>query len=524
MANKAIVSAEHTGLKLTIYGYCGLDHGRIADLIYQRKIYELKTLEGEYTIVYEIDNHVGIVTSLIGAIQYFYYFDGLTFKHGENIIDIAKASSIKWQWDWESIGDLCELENLTADRTLHESIKRVPPGSYLTFDGKLRISTTNFIDTISQRVTSPLDAIKILNRQTQKWSTANPYISLSGGFDSRVILSSMLHQEIYPNVVTVGTNASSDSQVARAIANKFSLNYNQVQITLDDFLDNAEHISYITNGAKPACHWHTYLYPKKAGVPYNESFFVGTLGEFARNYYCDLGIISFLSASLGDHAKHQFWKQKISRHRTFNSDEEKFLSPLLQKQISREGQNIRAKRNTNLVRGTFLESLTRYYFEQRVPNFYANGIRMYNDTTLWRSPFHCKEWCEVIWNLNNYWKLGSNWHRLAIQRNCVSLLDFPEEKGFFTKKMAPKATPLYWSPYMQRLKYKSYDLSSDWYCSKEIRELLMDSKDELSEFMDPMLCDKLLEQQVSGGNRTRSISFILTLLYFKFTLQKNGLV
>jgi asparagine synthase (glutamine-hydrolysing) len=80
-----------------------------------------------------------------------------------------------------------------------------------------------------------------------------------------------------------------------------------------------------------------------------------------------------------------------------------------------------------------LPGLTRYYFEQRVPNFYANGIKMYMDSSQWRSPFHSRRWIDQIWNLPASWKLGSNWHRFAIAKNMPKLLEFPEENGLVPK-------------------------------------------------------------------------------------------
>jgi hypothetical protein len=40
------------------------------------------------------------------------------------------------------------------------------------------------------------------------------------------------------------------------------------------------------------------------------------------------------------------------------------------------------------------------------------------------------------------WKLGSNWHRRAIDRLCPALLDFPEER--VADHMARQAPSFYW--------------------------------------------------------------------------------
>lgn len=510
-------------INVRIYGYCEFSDGQVEDIIQAGRAETLTDLRGEFTIVYTYkhNTNVGIITSKIGAIQYYYYHDGKIFLHGQNVIDIFRQLHSAWEWDWESVGDLCELENLTESRTLHKNIDRVPPGSTLKFSNGIILRRKSLLDEITVAQSDPVDAIDVFNSETKRWASTYPYLSLSGGFDSRVILSSMLKQDIYPGLVTLGTKESSDIRVATQIAEKFGLNHIKVTLSVNDLLDNGEHIAFITNGTKPACHWHTYLYPRKAGVPAEQSFYVGTLGEFARSYYFDKGFIGLLAEGVASYAQERFWSMKLSRHRTFRETELNHLCDPLREQICQVGVNARAKRNAKLSHGEFLAGGTRYYLEQRVPNFYANGIRMYNDTAQWRSPFHNVEWLNIVWNLSDNWKLGSNWHRLAIQRNFPDLLGFPEEKGFNKQKMLAKAPPLYWLPVMQRVKYNSYDLSQSWYANEPIRSLILDNHFYLDEIVERNLSESILEEHRVHQNRTKTISFFLTILYFKMAMNKR---
>jgi asparagine synthase (glutamine-hydrolysing) len=181
----------------------------------------------------------------------------------------------------------------------------------------------------------------------------------------------------------------------------------------------------------------------------------------------------------------------------------------------------KAKRNASLSSGDFLSGGTRYYLEQRVPNFYANGISMYNSSASWRSPFHNIRWLEKIWNLCDNWKLGSNWHRLAIYRNFPALLEFPEEKGFDTNRMLRKAPPLYWLPIMQKQKYKTYDMSADWFAQPEIQDLIWENNQLIDELIDKKLIRKILDEHVADKTRTRAISFLLTILCFKLSMKRQ---
>ncbi|MEY4353098.1 MAG: hypothetical protein RLZZ609_1339 [Cyanobacteriota bacterium] len=512
------VDLEKLEYKIRIYGYCDKSLQEIGDTIHDKRTDKLRELGGEYTLVYESSEGVVILTSQIGAIHYFYFYDGHKFFHGQHILDIVQAAGISWDWNWESLGDLCELENLTENRTLHPNVSRVPAGTILEFDGNLILRSLKLLELLKITETNAVDAVDVFNSETLKWISNSPYLSLSGGFDSRAILSSMLKQSIYPTLVTLGNNKSSDVRVASQIAKKFCLKHILVELSVDELLENGQRIAYITNGSKPACHWHTYLYPKKALVPKDQSFFVGTLGEFARSYYFDKGFLSLMAEGFPKIMQEKFWMLKLSRHKTFKDSELTYLCDGLRNQINTNGTLLRARRNATLASGGFLSGGTKYYLEQRVPNFYANGIRMYNETGQWRSPFHNLEWLRIIWSLNDNWKLGSNWHRLAIKRNYPALLDFPEEKGLSRRRMLSKAPPLYWTPPAQRMKYDTYDLSKTWYCNNQVQSFILDNHRELEGLIDRQLTEKILKEHKRDQTRTKAISFILTLLYFKLAM------
>ena len=504
---------------LEIIGYCDKTAEQIKEMMEAGKSNKLLDLRGEYTLIYTKSNKTVIISSSIGAMQYCYYYDGNSFCHGRTVIDVIKKLGILWEWDWQTVGDLCELENSTDGRTLHKKVKKVPPGTIITFDSKLTIHSKSFIDTIlTYDSGDPVEAIDIFNEETSFWASKNPYLSLSGGFDSRTILSSMLKQDIYPTLVTLGEEDSSDVHVSRQIAKHFALEHIVVNLDVEELLECGEHIAYITNGTKPAYHWHTYLYPRKAQVPKEETFYVGTLGEFARNYYFDKGLIGILLEGNGKRGQRLFWESKIRRHRTFKDTELPRLNSDFREEVQESGIKRRAMKNTELGNGGVLSGGSRYYLEQRVPNFYANGISMYNDTTQWRSPFHNTEWIKRIWNLSDNWKLGSNWHRLAIKRNLPQLLDFSEEKGFLRDKMLAKAPPFYWLPFMQRMKYKSYDLSEGWYREEKVRSFIMDNKSLLDDFCEHSLIEDIIKEHREGSSRIRAISFFLTMIYFKKAL------
>ena len=513
------MNPSNSDLSIHVIGYCLQDEATLRQLYLQQGVGALANLKGEYTFIITDADSCTIITSPVGAMHYFYTVQNGRFFHGDQINTILLQSGLSWQWNWPALGDLCQLENLTGNATLHPAVHRVPPGSILQFrDGAISLQSTSYIDTISKRPPDPDEAVEALNEAVATWAGPKPYLSLSGGFDSRVILSSMLKQGIKPHLITMGSSEATDVQVARRIAANFGLQHDLIRLQLDDFFAHAPTISAITNGTKTAWHWHTYLYPLKATIPSEASFFVGTLGEFARSYYFDRGKLGNLAAMAPVSALRKFWSLKLDRHPTFEADELTDLAPEFASQLDARGRAQRAEKLTGYCHGQFLPGLTRYYFEQRVPNFYANGIRMYRASSNWRSPFHSRRWIDAIWNLPSSWKLGSNWHRHAIRRNCPELLEFPEENGFDRHRMLPKAPPLYWTPPMRRARYVSYDLSAEWYRDQRLQEFIQDSRNSIADLVEPTLVERILKAHRSGTDRTRSLAFLLTMIHWKLVL------
>lgn len=502
--------------KLRVIGYCGKPEAFLLQSFRNHDLESLKDLGGEYTLIFQGVNKCCIITSPIGAMHYFYTLQGGRIFHGDRVADILKEAKLAWKWNWQALGDLCQLENLTNNATLHPDVHRVPPGSILRFQaGKLDIRSSIYLDSLPNQHADAGEAVSALNEEVVNWAGKNPYLSLSGGFDSRVILSSLLSQGIRPHLITMGSEESSDVKVARRIAKGFGLEHDLIKININDFLTHGSTISSITNGTKTAWHWHTYLYPLKAAIPTSETFFVGTLGEFARSYYFDKGVIGRLANVVAPYSLERFWKLKLTRHPTFQDNELQQLSAEFAHQLSSEGIHERSERLANHCHGGFLKGLTRYYFEQRVPNFYANGIKMYLASSQWRSPFHSRKWINSIWNLDASWKLGSNWHRYAIESNLPELLTFPEENGLDKRRMLARAPLFYWTPLMRRTPYVTYDMSASWYREPVIRDYLFSHLGSIDDLIEPSAAEHIVQSHANGIDRTRTIAFLLTMIHWK---------
>jgi hypothetical protein len=74
---------------------------------------------------------------------------------------------------------------------------------------------------------------------------------------------------------------------------------------------------------------------------------------------------------------------------------------------------------------------------------------------------------------------------------------------------------------MQKQKYKSYDMSADWFAQPEIQDLIWENNQLIDELIDKKLIRKILDEHVADKTRTRAISFLLTILCFKLSMKRQ---
>jgi hypothetical protein len=65
-------------------------------------------------------------------------------------------------------------------------------------------------------------------------------------------------------------------------------------------------------------------------------------------------------------------------------------------------------------------------------------------------------------------------------------------------------------------------MSAEWYADNRIKEIILDNSSFLDELIERRLCEAILKQHLSSRSRTRAISFLLTILYFKLALSRKG--
>ncbi len=513
-------NSSSSNYQITLYGYCQLTPREILEKFTTEGVKNLNYLSGEYVIILENKQlkECYIITSAHGICQYYYTLDKNQFYHSDTVLGVLEKSGINWEWNWEALANLSLLDHVLENETLHPNIYRVSQGSILHFyEGKLKTTTLTWDDLHPPIKSTPENALNIFNQEIAHWMKNHPVcVSISGGFDSRLILSSVIKNGVKPLLVTMGNDHSTDVIISRQIAQSLALELHTIPLSIEQYLQHGEKISVLTNGTKTFRHWHTYLYTYEAKLSSNYRFFIGTNGEFARTFYYDFGRKSLLKNFFESEVTlTQLWQQKLRS--IFTPDELKSFNPQFSQQFTQEKQQQRLERIKNLCHQQFLPGLDRFYLENRVKNFMGNGLKLYSDNVFWIAPFLNKEWVSIMWRLNRNWKLGSNWHRFAIEKNLPELLNFPEEGK--SAKMYSKAPKNYWenNPKYPIIAYGNY---AQWLQSDLITEFLLDQVSLIADLVEKNTVISIIDNHKEKLNRTNAIALLLSMIFWKINRQK----
>jgi len=433
----------------------------------------------------------------------------------------VSRGGLEWRWNWQALADLWEIEHLLDNDSLHPGIHRVPPGGVVHFrDGKIEQQQWDWRDRNQESRSHPEEALAAVNDEVKFCFRESAVLSLSSGFDSRVILSSLLKQGIAPRLLVMGREEASDVTVVRSISERHRLPLTVVNFSASDFLRSAPDILRITSGTKPATHWHTYFYVRKdefRGV----RLCVGTNGEFARTYYFDKGALArTLDLPPFAGATGPFWRSRIRRHHPFKrSESHRFAGPLSDALFGR-AKEARLRRLARIGSGeSFLGKMDEFYLDQHVRNFNGNGMALIGSWVNPVMPFLGNNWIEAVDRLPRRWRMGNRWHRFAMQRNWPDLLKFPEPG--VSDETATEPQTLYWLR-KDRGGYVGYVPYHIWLRSDEVLEYISAGADSAAEVLDPGLIRQIVAEHREFGLRQHAIEMLLPLIVWIREIKQPG--
>lgn len=391
---------------------------------------------------------VRIASSVVGARPYYYAVVDGTLHHGSSVFDVTQSASLPWEWDAEAVAALAVLKYIPGDRTLHPQVKRVPPNSVLRFDGStLTVEEDDFWQRIWQEKHDPQEAVEVFRTLLSEVRDAPAFLSLSAGYDSRVLLAGALGQGQRPVVGTNGGPNTTDVIVARAIAARCGLEHRVVELRADDYLPNGVEIARITSGATMVRYWHTFMFMRDVAAK-GALHYVGANGEQARTHWFDKGDVARLAdAVLPGSAARPLLTRKWRAGGP--------AADLLASHGIGGGHAAVVKTLTETSRAPgLLNRMDHLFTRQFVHRFISNGVALYDRYLPTFSPFLDARMVRVVAGLPRTEKLGANLHRRLITATYPALLEFPLGGG---SVLSPRAPRTYWRQSRDEVGYSMWE-------------------------------------------------------------------
>ncbi len=517
-----LVSANET--TVTVHGYCELKPEAIVGLLASGDIRRIKSAAGDFIIAARTGPQIRLISSTYGYTNYFYTLGPKGFGHGTTVDAALVGSGHDFRWNMQAVLDQVYMEHQLDGDTLHADVKRMSAGAVVTYDGMTLVEDTQDLDAVHAADMTPGDPDRLVDiffAEVMRWAgDCKPVVSLSGGFDSRLILAAFLHAGLKPDIVIMGHENATDRRIASAIAQDLGLATTIVELDGSSYVSDAAEIARVTNGSKTVDNWHTYIYPRQAQLGSQHRIFVGANGEHARTPGLDMGIVA-LAADLGPSRvlTRKYWDLKNRRRDYLTADDKAFLAPEFAQALAGAMQTVPTRYADLYRQRGILQRLDRYFLLGKRRYFIANGLALYARTVQWVSPFLSKEWVAGVERLPRHWKLDSRWHRYAIGKLCPKLLEY-QEPGYFSE-MSPTPRRLYWwgadeNPVVPYVDY------SVLLRSRPMVQLLRDHADDLAGLANPAWVRRVADDFESVGKRPKLFGVLTPLALWRRELRNRG--
>lgn len=256
-----------------------------------------------------------------------------------------------------------------------------------------------------------------------------PVVSLSAGLDSRLILAAALSNGIRPICLGYGNPDSSDMVIASEIAKKFNLPFFKAGLLQpSDYWGAAQRIAREGAGEVPIQHGHALLDQKLLSLTQGRSIITGTGGEFYRAFYYDRGMPGY--RIFGSPLLKQALLPRANRYITqeFGKLSNPFFEAFPQMKPEMDLRLRNALEPYENANDSAADYMDRVYLGERVSRMVVSGQQLLDRYYDRCHPFLDPHVVNEVGNLPVSYKLGSTFHRKAIEVLSPELADICWDK------------------------------------------------------------------------------------------------
>ncbi len=485
--------------------------------------------DGNFLLVYRRGEEVFIVNSFYSLNNYFYAQCAGRFLHGDTIHSLFRQGGLDFDWNVEAIANLMGLLHVIDNETLLQGVRAVPMGAILHWDGRhlaIRIHPwQEFLEPgpasgpeVAQRL------IDLFLEGLRAGVGTRPILAASSGLDSRVNLAGLLHLGLKPELAVMGQPGAKDVEIVKAMGQALGLSVNHILPDPRDFIDDASEICRLTNGVKPLDHWHTFVIAAKSGYGQSDRVITGNNGEHVRAVGFNYGLLAHGldrlsrvdSGIVSARLLRKYWHLKTWI--VLSAEEQRQCAPGFAEYY---GSAHQLDRFLSVMQPlSFVWQSDAFILDQRRKGFQSAGLQLFRSRFPVYSPFLNKRWVDAGWSLPLGWRLGSVWHRSAVERLYPRLMDFPEE--YEAHRMLRRPRPLQWVPLIKKLYRRPPVVPYVDYATllrrEDVLALLHDHAGHLEGFMPRPLVYRVIDHQRQTGARGRLFSILTAMAVWRASL------
>lgn len=211
-----------------------IDNPRVTSLVRNGILHEQNILNEyhEYLdyglIILEYQNHIVVLNDLYGCFPLFEY------KHGQDhFVSTTYNGSYQFELDEIAVYDYFFFNHFILDATLNKHIRRVKGGSKITIEAtQLHVEQlfdwNDWLRFIQNARTSKHTSTDLVLTIDQSVQSKKPTLTLTGGFDSRLLLAALLNGNKTFDTVTWGEANNTQSAVAKALSDQFGITHHDM--------------------------------------------------------------------------------------------------------------------------------------------------------------------------------------------------------------------------------------------------------------------------------------------------------
>lgn len=221
---RVVCAFENKTLRILV-----VDNPRVTQLVRNGSLHEQNILNDYHKyldyglIILDYSNHIVVLNDPYGCFPLFEY------KHGqEHFVSTHYNGSYHFELDEIAVYDYFFFNHFILDATLNKHIRRVKGGSKITLaSNQLQIeqifSWNDWLQFIHSAHTSKHTATDLVLTIDQSVQSAKPTLTLTGGFDSRLLLAALLNGGKTFDTVTWGEANNTQSAVAKTLSDQFGI-------------------------------------------------------------------------------------------------------------------------------------------------------------------------------------------------------------------------------------------------------------------------------------------------------------